>query len=64
MTDSLDATCEVLFSQESPCTGVYTIVVPVDRDSTPMRQVRVTGIALERGTYRVTMERVDGDGVS
>lgn len=64
MTDSVQVLCEVLFGEESPCTGVYTILVPECRDSTPLRQVRVTGIALERGTYRVTMERVDGDGVS
>lgn len=64
MTDSVEATCMVLFSQESPCTGVYTIIVPEDRESTPVRQVRVTGLALERGTYRVTMERVGDDGVS
>lgn len=64
MTDSVQALCEVLFSQESPCTGVYTILVPGDRASAPVRQVRVTGLALERGTYLVTMERVADDGVS
>lgn len=59
MTDSIDVRLVMRHSQESPCNGAYTILVPEDRqDARPLTLIRATGVALARGTYRLRIERV------
>lgn len=58
MTESIEATCRVTHSQDNPCSGSYSLLVPNDRDEAGFRIVRVSGVALEGGTYRVRFERV------
>lgn len=59
MTDSLDARMVVRVTQASPCTGAYAVLVPEDRTAAGgVSNVRVTGMGLERGVYRVRIERV------
>lgn len=63
MIYGFEGTMDVRTTQESPCAGTYTILVPTDRDATPVRTLRVAGAALRAGTYLVRIERAD-DGVS
>ena len=59
MTESVDAVCRMAHSQDNPCSGTYSLLVPEDREGArPLRLVRVTGVALGKGTYRVRFERV------
>lgn len=59
MTDSIDERMVVRVTQASPCTGAYTVLVPEDRTAAKgVSNVRVTGTGLERGVYRVRVERV------
>ena len=59
MRDGLDERMEVRHSQENPCAGTYTLMVPEDRDAAwPLHNVKATGIAMAPGTYRVRFERV------
>lgn len=59
MRDDVDVECRVTSSQESPCAGTYTILVPEDRDGArPLRLVRLDGMALGRAVYRVRFERI------
>lgn len=60
MTGSIDVRMVVRVTQASPCTGAYAVLVPEDRtEAKGVSNVRVTGIGLERGVYRVRLERVD-----
>lgn len=59
MIYGLDEECEVRHSQESPCNGTYTVAVPRDREAArPLSSVRLNGVALAKGTYRVKFERI------
>lgn len=59
MIYGLDERLEVRHSQEGPCVGAYTLLVPEDREaSRPLRLVRMEGVALAKGTYRMRVERV------
>lgn len=58
MDDSMDKRMVVRVTQSSPCTGAYTLLVPEERGAVRGLNVRVTGIGLERGVYRVRLERV------
>lgn len=58
MADSMDARMVVRVTQSSPCTGAYTLLVPEERGAMRGMNIRITGIGLERGTYRVRLERV------
>lgn len=59
MIYGLDEECEVRHSQASPCNGAYTLVLPRDREAArPLASIRLNGVALARGTYRVRFERI------
>ena len=58
MIYGLDAECRLTHSQDNPCSGTYSLLVPEDRDEAGFRLVRVAGVALAKGTYRVHVERV------
>lgn len=59
MTDDIDLRLMMRHSQENPCNGTYTLLVPEDRDEAdPLRIVRLEGMALRGGTYRVRFERI------
>lgn len=52
-------------SRDNTCAGVWTELLPAqERDdaNAMLLPVRLTHRALERGVYRVVMEKVDDDG--
>lgn len=59
MICDVDVVCRMTHSQDNPCSGTYSLLVPEDReDARPLRLVRVMGVALGKGTYRVRFERI------
>ena len=59
MIYGIDEECEVRHSQASPCNGAYTILLPRDRSAArPLATIRLSGVALAGGTYRVKVERI------